>query len=485
MLFNSIEFLVFLPLVFLGYWFVFKSLRWQNLFVVAVSYLFYGWWDWRFLLLIIFTSACSYLSGIYLERFSGKRLVQKWISAGNILINLSILGVFKYFGFFSENLANIFRLFGWEVDYVTLHILLPVGISFYTFQALSYTIDVYQGKIRATHDVSAFFAYISFFPQLVAGPIERATHLLPQFIKPRSFDCDRALDGIRQMLWGFFKKVVVADNCALFVNGVFEHHQTLDGSALFLGAFFFTIQIYGDFSGYSDIAIGCARLFGIDLMQNFRYPYFSRDIAEFWRRWHISLTTWFRDYIYIPLGGSREGKWKSFRNTLIIFLVSGFWHGANWTFIAWGAYHALLFLPLLLLGINRRYRDSVAEHSFFPSLTELARMGATFLLVLLGWVFFRSENISEAVVYFERMFAPSLFSAPQLAELGLGQLILKKCMVFTTLMFVVEWLGRKQEHALKIENLSLPVRYAIYTLLLIIIYGFDASNPQGFIYFQF
>lgn len=397
MLFNSIEFLIFLPLVFFGYWFVFKSLRWQNLFVVAVSYLFYGWWDWRFLLLILFTSLCSYLSGVYLEKCAGNRSVQKWISAGNILLNLSILGVFKYFDFFTENLVNVLHLLGWDADYVTLNILLPVGISFYTFQALSYTIDVYQGKIKATHDIVAFFAYISFFPQLVAGPIERATHLLPQFLRPRNFDCDLALDGIRQMLWGFFKKVVVADNCALFVNGVFENYQTLDGSTLFLGAFFFTIQIYGDFSGYSDIAIGCARLFGIDLMQNFKYPYFSRDIAEFWRRWHISLTTWFRDYIYIPLGGSRVGKWKSFRNTLVIFLVSGFWHGANWTFVAWGAYHALLFLPLLLLGQNRRYRDSVAENSFLPSVKELTQMGVTFLLVLLGWILFRMRRFFIAI----------------------------------------------------------------------------------------
>ena len=485
MLFNSIEFLIFLPLIFFGYWFVFKSLRWQNLFVVAVSYLFYGWWDWRFLLLILFTSLCSYLSGVYLEKCAGNRSVQKWISAGNILLNLSILGVFKYFDFFTENLVNVLHLLGWDADYVTLNILLPVGISFYTFQALSYTIDVYQGKIKATHDIVAFFAYISFFPQLVAGPIERATHLLPQFLRPRNFDCDLALDGIRQMLWGFFKKVVVADNCALFVNGVFENYQTLDGSTLFLGAFFFTIQIYGDFSGYSDIAIGCARLFGIDLMQNFKYPYFSRDIAEFWRRWHISLTTWFRDYIYIPLGGSRAGKWKSFRNTLVIFLVSGFWHGANWTFVAWGAYHALLFLPLLLLGQNRRYRDSVAENSFLPSVKELTQMGVTFLLVLWGWILFRSEDISQAAVYLERMFNASLFSAPQLVGLGFGQLLLNKCFFFTALMFIVEWIGRKQAHGLMIEDLSLPVRYVIYTVLLIIIYGFDASNPQGFIYFQF
>ena len=409
----------------------------------------------------------------------------KSIAACNIVLNLLILGIFKYFNFFGENLSNLFRLFGFGLDWVTVDILLPVGISFYTFQALSYTIDVYRGSIAPTHDPVGFFAYVSFFPQLVAGPIERATHLLPQFHKKRSFDFASAVSGTRQIMWGLFKKVVIADNCAVIVNSVFANYSDVTGSTLFLGAVFFAFQIYGDFSGYSDIAIGCARLFGIDLMQNFKYPYFSRDIAEFWRRWHISLTTWFRDYIYIPLGGSRAGKWKSFRNTLVIFLVSGFWHGANWTFVAWGAYHALLFLPLLLLGQNRRYRDSVAENSFLPSVKELTQMGATFLLVLLGWILFRSEDISQAAVYLERMFNVSLFSAPQLVGLGFGQLLLKKCFFFTALMFVVEWIGRKQAHGLMIEDLSLPVRYVIYTVLLIIIYGFDASNPQGFIYFQF
>mgnify|MGYP002988937518 CR=1 FL=1 len=485
MLFNSFEFLIFLPTVFLLHWFVFKPLKWQNLFIVVVSYIFYGWWDWRFLLLIAFTTAYSFYSGLAIEKHANHKKRRKWLCASSIIVNLLILGVFKYYNFFKENMELLFHTFGIQLDWVTLDILLPVGISFYTFQALSYTIDVYKKKLEPTHDIVAFFAFISFFPQLVAGPIERATNLLPQFCKSRRFDYIQSVDGLRQILWGLFKKMVVADNCALFVNGVFENYQTLDGSTLFLGAFFFTIQIYGDFSGYSDIAIGCARLFGIDLMQNFKYPYFSRDIAEFWRRWHISLTTWFRDYIYIPLGGSRAGKWKSFRNTLVIFLVSGFWHGANWTFVAWGAYHALLFLPLLLLGQNRRYRDSVAENSFLPSVKELTQMGATFLLVLLGWILFRSEDISQAAVYLERMFNVSLFSAPQLVGLGFGQLLLKKCFFFTALMFVVEWIGRKQAHGLMIEDLSLPVRYVIYTVLLIIIYGFDASNPQGFIYFQF
>lgn len=321
MLFNSFEFLLYLPLVFLLYWFVFKPLRWQNLFVVIASYVFYGWWDWRFLLLIALTTFCSFLSGICLERYEGNRKRQKWISAGNIILNLGILCTFKYFNFFGENLSVLMRAFGWEIDWVTLDILLPVGISFYTFQALSYTIDVYQHKMKPTHDVVAFFAFISFFPQLVAGPIERATNLLPQFLKERSFSYEKAVDGMRQILWGLFKKMVVADNCAVAVNEIFADYQVLEGSHLLLGAVFFTFQIYGDFSGYSDIAIGTARLFGVNLMRNFNYPYFSRDIAEFWRRWHISLTTWFRDYIYFPLGGSRCAKWKVMRNTLIIFLV--------------------------------------------------------------------------------------------------------------------------------------------------------------------
>lgn len=329
MLFNSFEFLVFLPLVFLGYWFVFKPLKIQNLFVVAVSYLFYGLWDWRFLLLIAFTTACSFASGVLLEKWEGRRKRQKWICVSNLILNLVILGIFKYFNFFGENFAALFRQFGYDPGWVTLHVVLPVGISFYTFQALSYTIDVYRGQLKATHDAVAFFAFVSFFPQLVAGPIERAVNLLPQFTRPRTFDYDRAVDGIRQMLWGFFKKVVIADNCAIWANGIFGNYEAINGSGLFLGAFFFTIQIYGDFSGYSDIAIGCARLFGIDLMRNFNFPYFARDIAEFWRRWHISLTTWFRDYIYIPLGGSRCGKWKSVRNVFIVFLVSGFWHGGG------------------------------------------------------------------------------------------------------------------------------------------------------------
>ena len=336
MLFNSFEFLVFLPVVFALYWFVFKGRKPQNLLIVIASYVFYGWWDWKFLFLIAFTSLCSFLSGKFIAKNEDSPQKQKWISAANIIVNLSVLGVFKYYNFFAESLADLLSAFGFQADFVTLNVILPVGISFYTFQALSYSIDVYKGKIKATDDIVEFFAYISFFPQLVAGPIERATNLLPQFQKERNFDYAKAVDGMRQMLWGFFKKMVVADNCATVVNQHWAEYHNLPTVTLMLLGVLFAFQIYCDFSGYSDIAIGCARLFGFDLKQNFNFPYFSRSIPEFWRRWHISLTTWFRDYIYFPLGGSRCDKWKIIRNVFIVWAVSGLWHGANWTFVCWG-----------------------------------------------------------------------------------------------------------------------------------------------------
>ena len=478
MLFNSFEFLIFLPIVFLLYWFVFKPLRAQNLFVVAASYVFYGWWDWRFLLLIALTTVCSFASGILLERSEGKRGRQKFISASNIILNLGILGVFKYYNFFGENLAALFRLFGMELDWVTVDILLPVGISFYTFQALSYTIDVYRHKLQATHDAAAFFAFISFFPQLVAGPIERATNLLPQFSRPRTFDYDKAVDGCRQILWGLFKKMVVADTCAMTVNTIFDSYQEYGGVTLFVGALLFTFQIYGDFSGYSDIAIGTARLFGIDLMRNFNYPYFSRDIAEFWRRWHISLTTWFRDYIYIPLGGSRCGKWKVVRNTFVIFLVSGFWHGANWTFIAWGAYHALLFLPLILLGRNRKYTDTVAQGRLLPNAKEFAQMLVTFLLAVVGWIIFRAETIGQAGDYIYRM-----ITVPAATLIG-G----KKALLFVFIMLLIEWFRRDRQHAMQLSGTGLfryrAVRWGVYIVVISFILLFSGEHSD-FIYFQF
>lgn len=333
MLFNSFEFLIFLPIVFLLYWFVFHKRQWQNLLVVIASYLFYGWWDWRFLSLIALTSLCSYGSGLLLEHYEGQRRRRQMVSTANIIINLGILGVFKYYNFFVDNLNVLFGALGWHLDWVTMQIILPVGISFYTFQALSYTIDVYQKKIQATHDIVEFFAYISFFPQLVAGPIERATNLLPQFQKQRQFDYFKAVDGMRQILWGFLKKLVIADNCAAVVNKYWDLYSELQGAMLIVYGILFTIQIYCDFSGYSDIAIGCARLFGFNLMRNFNFPFFSRSVPEFWRHWHISLTTWFRDYVFFPLGGSRCSQWKTVRNVYIVWGISGLWHGANWTFV--------------------------------------------------------------------------------------------------------------------------------------------------------
>ncbi|GGZ53541.1 O-acyltransferase [Mesonia mobilis] len=381
MLFNSLDFAIFLPIVFALYWLLQKQLKLQNLLIAIASYIFYGMWDWRFLFLILFSTIVDYTMGILIERENQqtKRKLFLWVS---ILVNLGFLGYFKYSNFFLENFVGAFQFFGQDLNFRGLDIVLPVGISFYTFQTLSYTIDVYRKKLAPTKDFIAFTAFVSFFPQLVAGPIERATHLLPQFYKKRQFDYDLAVNGMRQILWGLFKKVVIADNCAQFVNQIFNNYEDYSGSTLVLGAVFFTFQIYGDFSGYSDIAIGTSRLFGFDLMRNFAYPYFSRDIAEFWRRWHISLSTWFRDYLYIPLGGSRGGMWMKVRNTFIIFLVSGFWHGANWTFIVWGGLNALYFLPLLLRGNNRNHLEVVAYDRWFPSFKELFQIGITFILTV-------------------------------------------------------------------------------------------------------
>ena len=433
MLFNSIEFAIFLPIVFLLYWFVFsKNLKLQNLFIVVVSYIFYGWWNWRFLFLIAFTSACSFGAGLLIGKYRGTPSTAKAVNIVNIVINLLVLGVFKYYDFFVTSFADVFL--GGRTDGLLLKAVLPVGISFYTFQALSYSIDVYLGKLEPTRDIIRFFAFVSFFPQLVAGPIERATSLLPQFARPRSFDYESSAVGMRQILWGLFKKMVVADNCAIYVDQVFQSYTTYSGSTLLLAAILFAFQIYGDFSGYSDIAIGTGKLFGIKLMRNFNVPYFSRDIAEFWRRWHISLTTWFRDYVYIPLGGSHCTRTKIVRNTFVIFLVSGLWHGANWTFLVWGAYHALLFLPLILVGKNRRYRDTVAPGRLFPSFLECGQMLLTFFLVVLGWVIFRAESIGQAWDYLKGVFNVSLLTAPWLHS----PTFFIKLMIALTVLLAVE-----------------------------------------------
>ena len=512
MLFNSFEFLIFLPIVFLLYWFVFDyalskckhQLLLQNLFIVVASYIFYGWWDWRFLILIAITTILSFLSGIGIEKAPMQR-GKKAVMIANIIVNLSILGVYKYYDFFAREFA---QLFGMESDFLLLHLILPVGISFYTFQALSYSIDVYRKQIEPCHDIVAFTAFLSFFPQLVAGPIERATNLLPQFQKKRTFDYATAVDGMRQILWGLFKKIVVADNCATYVDTVFADISNQSGSTLVLAAVLFTFQIYGDFSGYSDIAIGTAKLFGIKLMRNFNVPYFSRDIAEFWRRWHISLTTWFRDYVYIPLGGSRPNipeairlkgdkalearytKWIAVRNTFVIFLLSGFWHGANWTFVLWGAYHALLFVPLLLLNKNRRYRDTVAtitlpdgtiKTKLLPSLKESGQMLLTFALAVFGWIIFRAQDISQFGEVISTICSDSLLSVPYLVN----RYYYMPLVINVFIMLIIEWINRTKEHSFQICIKYKWLRWTIYLMFILIIFlSIKVDTPQ-FIYFQF
>jgi len=483
MLFNSIDFAIFLPIVFILYWFVTnKNLRLQNLLIVLASYVFYGWWDWRFLTLIVFSTFVDYTVGLRLKKENSqlKRKILLWTS---ILVNLGFLGFFKYYNFFLDNFITAFSFFGQEIQGNSLNIILPVGISFYTFQTLSYTIDVYKKKLEPTSDFIAFSAFVSFFPQLVAGPIERASNLLPQFYSKRDFDYTKAVDGLRQILWGLFKKIVIADNCAEYANQIFNNSADMNGSTLVLGALFFTIQIYGDFSGYSDIAIGTARLFGFNLMRNFAFPYFSRDIAEFWRRWHISLSTWFRDYLYIPLGGSRGGTWMKVRNTFIIFIVSGFWHGANWTFIVWGALNAIYFLPLLLTNNNRNHLEIVAKGKYLPSAKEILLMLITFALTVFAWIFFRAENIGHAYHFISEILSTSLFEVPDFS--GMRRALIT--ILFTAIFVSIEWVGREDLYALQTlgHKWRRPLRYAFYYFILFSMVYYGNFNENQFIYFQF
>jgi alginate O-acetyltransferase complex protein AlgI len=484
MLFNSIEFAVFLPIVFLLYWFVSKKKTpVQNGLLLLASYLFYGWWDWRFLSLIVFSSLVDYSVGLKLGKTKLKRK-RKILLLISIAVNLGFLGFFKYFNFFAQSFADAFTLFGQHIEPTRLNIILPVGISFYTFQTLSYSIDVYKNKLQPTRDAISFFAFVSFFPQLVAGPIERATNLLPQFYKKRTFNYENAVDGMRQILWGLFKKIVIADNSAEFANQIFNNSADMNGSTLVLGALFFTFQIYGDFSGYSDIAIGTARLFGFKLMRNFAFPYFSRDIAEFWRRWHISLSTWFRDYLYIPLGGSRGSTFFKIRNTFIIFIVSGFWHGANWTFIIWGALNAIYFLPLLLSQRNRTHLEIIAFDRRFPPLKEIISLVITFTLTVFAWIFFRAESVSHAISYIGEILSPSLFEIPKFDGIA------KAIMTFMLIGFflLIEWIGRRGQYAIEgIEHwFKRTYRWIFYITIILIIYFYgNNAGKIEFIYFQF
>ena len=468
MLFNSLTYAIFLPIVFLLYWFVFdyamrgckRQLLWQNLLIVVASYIFYGWWDWRFLVLIAITTILSFLSGIGIEKAQTQR-GKKAVMIANVVVNLGILGVYKYYDFFATQFAE---LFGIQSDFLLLHLILPVGISFYTFQALSYSIDVYRKQIEPTHDIVSFTAFLSFFPQLVAGPIERATNLLPQFQRKRTFDYAQAVDGMRQILWGLFKKVVIADNCGTYVDAVWADYSAHSASTLVLAAVLFAFQIYGDFSGYSDIAIGTAKLFGIKLMQNFRTPYFARNIADFWRRWHISLTSWLTTYIFIPLSIQWRylDKWGVVMAIMVTFVVSGLWHGANWTFILWGAYHGLLFVPLIIKQSTNKYNKAKYQ------LSDIPKVLLTFLLVVLGLILFRSPSVSACGEYILGICDMSILTMPYVENMV--QLV--ATLLAILLMLVLEW--RKQ----------VPNRWWIYYLLIIAIWWF-AGQDMDFIYFQF
>jgi D-alanyl-lipoteichoic acid acyltransferase DltB (MBOAT superfamily) len=483
MQFNSLDFAVFLPLIFSLYWLIpAKRIRLQNVLLLVASYVFYGWWDWRFLSLIACSTVVDYSIANFLGRSTHERK-RKVLVFSSVVINLGLLGYFKYYNFFIDTFVEAFSLFGIAFSPRSLNIILPVGISFYTFQTLSYTIDVYRRKLEPTLDLIAFSSFVSFFPQLVAGPIERASSLLPQFFERRTFNYGQAVNGMRQILWGLFKKIVIADNCAVFANYIFDNSADLNGSSLVVGALFFTFQIYGDFSGYSDIAIGTSRLFGFKLKQNFAFPYFSRDIAEFWRRWHISLSTWFRDYLYIPLGGSRGSTGLKIRNTAIIFLVSGFWHGANWTFVVWGALHAMYFIPLLLSQRNRTHLDVVSQGRRWPRLKELVAVSLTFTLTVFAWIFFRAENLAHAWSYVGEICSSSIFAMP--AFPGMARAAITAVLVFG--FVIIEWQGRAHQYAIADfgRRWIRPLRWTFYAFLIVLIGMYMPSVESPFIYFQF
>lgn len=481
MLFNSLSFAIFLPIVFALYWLT-KGRRKQNILLMIASYYFYACWDWRFLFLLAFSTVLDYYTGIKIEE-SEKKSSKKfwfWLSVG---VNLGFLGFFKYYNFFAESFAELLSGFGLHADPWILQIILPVGISFYTFHGLSYVIDIYKERIQAEKSWIDYALFVSFFPLLVAGPIERATHLLPQIKKDRTFNYTNAVDGLRQILWGLFKKMVVADNCAHYANIIFNDYHHYTGVTLIFGAILFAFQIYGDFSGYSDIALGTARLFGFDLLRNFSYPYFSRDIAEFWRRWHISLSSWFRDYLYIPLGGSKGGNWMRVRNTFIIFIVSGFWHGSNWTFIVWGFLNALFIMPSIILKTNRNNLDIVAQGKLFPNFREIFQLVITFSLACFAWIFFRSASVTDAYGYIGRIFSTLGKGIGYPYKLLNGDL---KVLIFILIMLIFEWIMREQLHPLRKPFTKLPTagRWIIYFLLAILVLLF-AGEQAEFIYFQF
>ena len=484
MLFNSLEFLLFLPTVFCLYWFVFnKNLKVQNLLLLISSYVFYGWWDWRFLSLIFLSTIVDYFVGLKIYESSDKKTKKSylWIS---ILFNLGLLGFFKYFNFFIDSWIDLLGTFGYEHQSTwTLNVILPVGISFYTFQTMSYSLDIYYGKLKPTKDFISFASFVSFFPQLVAGPIERASNLLPKILKNRAFKYEQGVQGLRIILWGIFKKVVIADNLGEYVDKVFSNYNMYDGSTLFIILFFFTFQIYCDFSGYSDIAIGVAKLFGIKLSQNFKYPYFSRNIGDFWKKWHISLSSWFRDYVYIPLGGSKRGNLLAVRNIFITFLISGFWHGANWTFIIWGFVHAILYIPLFLFRNKPFSKNKEKLYVNTNLLKKSFQTGITFFAVMIAWVFFRSDSITDAFLYLKKIFSNNLLLSPKndFLQLSIGADVIIDTGIL--LIFIIfEFIQKNKKTIFEIENKTLR-RTIYYLIILLTLLRYNDGN--NFIYFQF
>ena len=477
MFFNSLHFAIFLPIIFIFYWFVFnKNKSWQNSLLIVASYYFYACWDWRFLFLLVFSTLLDYFSGIQIEKSKSVKESKFWFWL-SVLINLGFLGVFKYYNFFAISFTELINGFGFQVNPLLIKVILPVGISFYTFHGLSYVIDIYYKRIKAETNFIDYSLFVSYFPLLVAGPIERATHLLPQVKVKREFNFEKAKEGVHQIIWGLVKKVAIADSCALYANGVFNNQEQMNSLSLLLGAIYFAFQIYCDFSGYSDIALGTSKLFGIDLLKNFNFPYFSRDIAEFWRRWHISLSTWFRDYLYIPLGGSRGGTWMKVRNTFIIFIVSGFWHGANWTFIVWGALNAIYFLPLLLTNNNRNNLETVAKGKFLPNIKEFSSMLLTFGLTVFAWIFFRAKSISEAILYIKNMFTNLNFESQYLNNARYVPELLWLIGAF----ILFEWFHKYKTEPISGKYENIKLLFCILTILALGVF----SDYKEFIYFQF
>jgi len=484
MIFNSVSFLIFFILFFLLYWSVFnRNVKFQNLLLLLGSYLFYAWADWRFLSILVVISALNFFLGIYIARTTN-RTYKNMLYWTGLLTGIGGLAFFKYFNFFVTSINDSFQIFGINLNLHSLHIIIPIGISFFTFRILSYLIDINRGKIKPTTDWVVFFSYVSFFPSLLSGPIDRAKMFIPQLEKKRTFSYEDGKEGMSQIIWGLFKKVVIADNCAVITEPIFNNFQIFSGSSLLFGAFLFTIQIYADFSGYSDMAIGLSRLLGFKITKNFDFPFFAQNIAEFWRKWHISLTSWLTEYLFTPLSITFRdlGKLGLILAIVINFTIIGIWHGANWTFVLFGFLHGCYFIPLVLNGSMTSRKKNV-NNGLIPSLTEFIDMAVTFTLVTVTFIIFKMNTVSDAFDCISIILSKSLFSLPRIVTGELNALIIT---IFIVAMFLIEWLQRGKEYGLQIEHISHPgVRLSIYYALLIVIILFGSTTSNQFIYFKF